>query len=174
MKRIKALNALVARNQRYAAASGAGYNDEEAQVLGGLMEHMRLQGVEVTPHNLLQIATPPESPIHKHFTWDESKAADEWRKQEARHILNHLVIVMPTPSGPVTRKACFSITVSAEPSETRPASYYHVGEIAGDDELKSHIRDNAWKELRAWVSKYGHFNFQEFEAIERFVNEHRK
>lgn len=45
-----------------------------------------------TPQNLVDYAEDhPESELYKCFTWDDTKAASEWRRQEARQVLRLLV-----------------------------------------------------------------------------------
>ena len=47
---------------------------------------------EKTPQNLVDYAEEhPESELYKCFTWDDTKAANEYRKTEARQVLRLLV-----------------------------------------------------------------------------------
>lgn len=47
---------------------------------------------EKTPQNLVYYAEEhPDSELYKCFTWDDTKAANEWRKVEARQVLRLLV-----------------------------------------------------------------------------------
>lgn len=47
---------------------------------------------EKTPQNLVDYAEEhPDSELYKCFTWDDTKAANEWRKVEARQVLRLLV-----------------------------------------------------------------------------------
>ncbi len=47
---------------------------------------------EKTPMNIVEKAKNDKSEMHKCFTWDEGKAAEAWRLQEARQMVNHLVV----------------------------------------------------------------------------------
>lgn len=47
---------------------------------------------EKTPQNIVDYAAAhPKSELHKCFTWDDTKAANEWRKYEARQVVRLLV-----------------------------------------------------------------------------------
>ena len=47
---------------------------------------------EKTPQNIVDYAEAhPKSELHKCFTWDDTKAANEWRKFEARQVVRLLV-----------------------------------------------------------------------------------
>ncbi len=45
-----------------------------------------------TPANIVEMATKKRTEIHKCFTWEDGEAAEAWRIQEARLMVNHLVI----------------------------------------------------------------------------------
>lgn len=47
---------------------------------------------EKTPQNIVDYAAEhPTSELYKCFTWDDTKAANEWRKYEARQVVRLLV-----------------------------------------------------------------------------------
>ena len=47
---------------------------------------------EKTPQNLVDYAAEhPDSELYKCFTWDDAKAANNWRKYEARQVMRLLV-----------------------------------------------------------------------------------
>lgn len=47
---------------------------------------------ELSPQNVVDYAQEhPDSELYKCFTWDDTKAANEWRKQEARQVMRLLV-----------------------------------------------------------------------------------
>ena len=55
--------------------------------------YMDIENIEEkTPQNLVDYAEEhPDSELHKCFTWDDSKAANSWRKYEARQVMRCLV-----------------------------------------------------------------------------------
>lgn len=55
------------------------------------MEVMAI-GDNATPDQIVECARDESKELHKCFTWDNDKAADKWRKQEARQIMCTLVI----------------------------------------------------------------------------------
>lgn len=49
-------------------------------------------GDEAKPQDIVDYArSNPESELHKCFTWDDSEAAEKWRRQEARIIVANIV-----------------------------------------------------------------------------------
>ena len=49
-------------------------------------------GNSATPEQIVEAARDESSELHKCFTWNDTEAAEKWRKQEARQIRHFLVI----------------------------------------------------------------------------------
>ena len=62
-------------------------------------------GETFTPQEIVDKARDERTELHKCFTWDDTKAAEKWRKYEARQIVCHLVIQRPAEDegGPEVR-----------------------------------------------------------------------
>lgn len=48
---------------------------------------------EITPRALWESAREPDHPLHDEFEWDNEKAADSWRDEQARRLLRIRVTV---------------------------------------------------------------------------------
>ena len=46
------------------------------------------------PRNVLDDARDPESPLHSHFEWDDSKAAEAHRMEQARTLIRSVRLVI--------------------------------------------------------------------------------
>lgn len=55
-------------------------------------EEIAAIGEAPTPQQIVDRAADENSAMHGCFTWDDTKAANNWRKQEARTMLSRLVI----------------------------------------------------------------------------------
>ena len=49
-------------------------------------------GDNAKPDDIVNAARNGDSELHKCFTWDDSEAAEKWRKSEARQLMYRLVI----------------------------------------------------------------------------------
>lgn len=45
----------------------------------------------LTPQALVDVSRPVDAPLHEAFEWDDRKAANEYRKEQARHIIRCIV-----------------------------------------------------------------------------------
>jgi len=48
----------------------------------------------LTPENIIKAARPKKSPLHAAFEWNDGKAAEQYRLQQARNIINNVEVVI--------------------------------------------------------------------------------
>ncbi len=51
---------------------------------------------ELTPQRVVKAAADPESPLHKAFDWDDTKAGRKWRIHQARQLIKSIRVVIET------------------------------------------------------------------------------
>jgi hypothetical protein len=136
----------------------ASYIKADANVAGQMCEQLE-QTVGLTAKSLLDANRPKEAPLHGEFEWDDSKAAEQYREQQARHIINCLC-VKPERSDQEPVRAFFTIS---------QPSYENISVILQSAEKHSSLLDLALKELKAFKAKYNTLVQLEpvFEAIDK-------
>lgn len=78
----------------YQFKQGATYKGIDAQQAGEALEEIRISHKgELRPEDVVKSAKAKGSPLHGAFTWDDSKAASEFRLQEARQLIRSVVLV---------------------------------------------------------------------------------
>lgn len=126
----------------------------DPQIAGGYMERLREKlGGELTPVNLLEDARKKTSPLHAAFVWNDSKAAELYRLQQAGHIIRSLVVtVRATPkSEPKQLRAFVSVMKDEKPR------YTSLAVAMNDKELRAQVVDRAWRELMQWRERYDEY-----------------
>lgn len=129
----------------------------DADTVGRICEEMAKVG-RLTAENLVEDSRPVDAPLHNEFTWDDAKAAESWRKQEAMQIINHLEIRIQD----VAPVRAFIKLYTAEDN-------YHPTEvIVRDANSRDIMLRNAYQELAAFKRKYNALNelAKIFEAID--------
>ena len=53
-------------------------------------------GRRTTPRLLVRMARAPTSPLHRCFEWDDGKAAQHWREDQARQLLSSVIVEIHT------------------------------------------------------------------------------
>ena len=137
------------KRQKYRAAKGARFNDKMAEVLGEILEKF---GDALTPEQLVEIARPARSPIHKLFTWDDTKAAHEYRVEQARNHLRHIEVVIIHEGKTRNTRAYHAVVIDVdEPNEKQ---YVTHAAIMKSPELSRQVVKQASKELKVWRTRY--------------------
>lgn len=71
-----------------------GLSESDIQVVGENLQRLLDSGI-VNPVDVVDSARSISSPLHPFFEWDDSKAAEAYRKQQARLYLRCIKVVMP-------------------------------------------------------------------------------
>ena len=100
---------------------------------------------EKTPQNVVDYASEhPDSELYKCFTWDDSKAANEYRKAEARQVMRLLVVREDKEEEPR------QFRVLQKASE----SYVPVQKFVRNEEEYQALLKRAYAELQAFKERY--------------------
>ena len=136
----------------------ASFIKADANVAGKMCEQLE-QTVGLTAKSLLDANRPEDAPLHNEFEWDDNKAAEQYREQQARHIINCLCIAPENNDEPPVR-AFF--TISKPQYESLPV-------IFSVQEKTSALLDMALRELRCFQAKYSTLEQLRpvFDAIEK-------
>lgn len=76
------------------------YKDADAQRVA---EEILTLGEEVTAEEVVNLARDPGTELHRCFEWDDTVAAEKWRRHQARQIFCNLVIQRPPEEGKEAR-----------------------------------------------------------------------
>lgn len=115
----------------------------DAQVAGEMCERLAGEG-RLTAKELVNENRPKSAPLHGAFEWRNNVAAELYREQQARHIMNCLLIVKEDAE-PV--RALFNI-------ERSEAEYKHIDAILANEDDTRKLLDTALRELTWFREKY--------------------
>ncbi len=100
------------------------------------------------PHDVVKFARDPKTSLHKKFTWDDTKAAEEYRLWEARALIRVAVIVEENTSEEV--RAYVSIT----DNRGKEGGYMAVAEVLDNKKLRARMLQDAIDDLNFFRDKY--------------------
>lgn len=108
----------------------------------------------VTPSSLVDAARPPTAAIHDAFTWDDTKAAEQFRVVEARQMISGLMIVQVVGEeekeiGP----AYVSVRIRKDEDEMEHR-YMQLAVVQRNQDLSDQVVAEAKAGLRAWRRRY--------------------
>jgi hypothetical protein len=86
--------------------------------------------------------------LHRHFTWDDGKAADAHRLWQARQVIAHFYIVSRLERKPVR------MFLSLKTDRRTDGGYRHVDDVLANDERRAEWRDMAIDDFVQLTEKY--------------------
>lgn len=130
----------------------------DAQKAGEVCENLE-KTVGLTSKTLLDASRPEEAPLHKEFEWNDSKAAEKYREEQAGHIIRCLC-VKPEKVHSEPVRAYFKV---------EQQTYSSIVKIQANAEKMSCLLDIAKKELEAFEKKYR--QLKELDSVFRAIKE---
>lgn len=121
-----------------------------AEVVGAVFEDIEGRYGKVTPQNFLDESRPEESPTHKLFEWDDEKAAENYRRQQAQRVILDLRIEIIKDDGESTKAPAY---VNVAPVDD-VGSYYNTVRAFSVRETREIVLKRAYNELEAFRTKY--------------------
>ena len=88
-----------------------------AQVVGETLHQIHRRHGKLTPFEVVDAARSRKSALHRYFQWDNDKAADEYRKEQARYLIACVVTVQTGEDEVQPVRSFVSINHSYEPVE---------------------------------------------------------
>ncbi len=115
-----------------------------AKANGGLLQ----------PDAVVEAARPVKSPLHRHFIWDDTKAAHQHRLEQARRLIRIIVEFSPVNLGKSTR-----VFVSLTPDRSfRGGGYRTLESVLSNEEMRKHLLRDALEDMERFEEKYRHLN----------------
>lgn len=131
------------------------YMSGDAQVAGEVCEELCADG-DLTPERLVDASRSEDAPLHGMFTWDDSRAAELWRRHEASRIIRCLVtVVTPDRQGYGDEKVPVRSFVSIS-HEDASRKYERIDFVLRDESSRNAMLLDAKRDMLMFQKKYGH------------------
>jgi hypothetical protein len=106
----------------------------------------------IQPETVVATAADPSSPLHQHFTWDETEAAYQFRLVQARSLIRRVSVVRRPVPGP----DFVNVTVRRSDGEPR-RGYVPTDRAAAEPDLYAQIIEDAHRGLNAYRNRLSAF-----------------
>lgn len=119
-----------------------------AQKIGeALAKIAETAGGQLTPSAVVEAARKSSNVLHKHFEWDDTKAAQQWRVEQARSVIQCIHAEdRAVASGHV--RAFVSIATNDG------RAYHTIAAIKESVDLQSRVLEQADRDLEAFERRY--------------------
>ena len=128
-----------------------------AQGAGERIDALRhKRGGNITPEHVVADAKSPRSPLHSAFEWHNTRAAEQFRRWQANHLLNCLmVIVKVSRDGEEQIKSYRAYVVVTETDQDRSEQVFaYTLDALKQPEYRREILERALREHQAWEQRY--------------------
>ena len=95
--------------KKFKARTGSPFPIRDAQQIGEELDLIKSK-TELTPENVVDAARSPKSFLHNYFEWDDRKGAEQYRLQQARQIVNHIIEVVVIQGEAIEQRAYFNVS----------------------------------------------------------------
>ena len=112
-----------------------------AQTAGEELERIRIrQNGRLEAADVVRESRDPDAPLHLAFEWDDQRAAEAHREDQARYMIRSITVSMPKGNGDdVPIRAFVSVIRDTD------RSYTSTAHALSDVELRQQVLDGAWR-----------------------------
>lgn len=162
--------------ESYSAATGSGYSDDDAAVIGPELARLAELGLSTT-EDIVRAAKTKRSPLHPYvFAYDDAEAARRHRTDLAGHVARSIQVTVVGVDGQRrTMRAFYPVRVDpGTPGDRQEKrSYVSITTIAERVDLAEQVRSDLWRQLVTWRSRARDFD-DFFKAIVDAIDEQRR
>jgi hypothetical protein len=108
----------------------------------------RQNGGVLKVEDVLSEARDESSPLHKHFEWDDSEAAEQYRRQQARSLIQKCKITL-IDTQPIEIRAFVSLPTDRD----NGGGYRLTSEVMNDERMKAELLRDIKLTIARWTQK---------------------
>ena len=101
------------------------------------------------PRQIVNAAARKAHPLHDSFEWDDTKAGDEYRLWQARHLIRVCVVMLNGNEKPVR-----TYVSMMDDRTTTGGGYRHLVDVMSDEESRMQLLSEALSDLNGLRRKY--------------------
>lgn len=158
----------------YKPVRGSSITVEQAQKFGEQIEALiEANDGSIVVTQVVDDAKHEDSPLHEFFEWNDQRAAERYRLNQARYILRSIEVMIKAEDGQEnTVRAFHHVTVDDSFTSARNKAEHVVVTIQramSEEDLRKQIIEEALRQLQAWQRKYR--QYKELGAIIKAIDE---
>lgn len=118
------------------------------------LERIREKYGTLKPEMVVEESKPEGALLHKCFQWDDTKAADLWRKEQARQLIKNITVTVTNDSVSATVRAIVNVVTS----ESDKRSYVPLIKAIHDEASYKDLLAQAKTDMESFIAKYSQLN----------------
>lgn len=114
------------------------------------LERIRVKHGLLKPEIVVEESKDEKAVLHKCFQWDDTLAAEAWRKEQARQLIKNITVVIVNEEITTNVRAMVNVTSSSIPTRT----YIPIQRAIEDKESYEDLRSQAKRDMETFIAKY--------------------
>jgi len=140
---------------KYTKSKNSAVPASEIPVVVKVLRRLEKRDGAITPAAVVKESEPANAPLHKYFTWDNTKAAQAYREVEAQRIVRSVCIMGDDPEAEEGPLRAFVNVHAAEDEESfEGRGYISVVRAMQHPDYNSQVVQRAYEELVSWRKRY--------------------
>lgn len=142
----------------------------DAETAGKEFARIAKRDGDIDPVIVVKESKGKASPLHNCFEWDDKVAGDQYRVDQARYLIRHIVTVpvrADTEEEMQPVRAFVKVNGNeedtAEEREALPRRYVPIQQVMGDEDLRRRYVKQAYRDLVSWRKRYA--DIKEFSTL---------
>lgn len=121
-----------------------------ADQVAGELDRIRQAYGELKPEHVVEESRPKDALLHSLFQWNDTVAAEQWRKEQAAKIIRNVNVVVKNENINCTVRAFVSVSAGKDIAR----SYIPIKEAIVNKDAYADLLQQAKDEMSAFVRKY--------------------
>jgi len=132
----------------YKWRNGARYSGLVA-VVGQELDKIRASNNGIAaPRKVLETARNTNSPLHRYFEWNDNTAAEQWRLEQARNLVQSVEVICGDKSDAKPIRAYVSVEKNGK------RGYMEITDVMTDVGLRKQLLSQALSDAESYEAKY--------------------
>ena len=120
------------------------------ETIEALKELYKERGKLLHPRDIVETARNKFSPLHSYFEWEDSVAAEKYRIEQARELLQKVYVKIQMPDGNMKMTQIFVSLIS----DREKGGYRTLVDVLSNIEMRKQLIQDALRDMQIFTNKY--------------------
>lgn len=115
-----------------------------------LLKIQKCNGGSLSPVAVVDAARAADHPLHDRFEWDDTKAGEAYRIEQARRMIRAVVTVVNAAGAEIETRAFVALSTT----KGTPEPYISITAVTSSKDLMEVLLDDARRDAESFAAKY--------------------